>query len=497
MHFMKFENFLTAVIRSRYAAAVILAVTLQISAYAQSEKITINAEDRPVSEILSRISEQTGYEAVFSDSFLDSSRKVTMSFTDASLEAVLDYLCAEWDASYKIVNKTIVFSRNSEQPSERGVADREVSGTVTDEESVPVIGAVVMVQGTNNATTTDIDGKFSLTCPSGNIVLFASCLGYKDQSVRIWNSDNIRIVMEQDMEILEEAVAIGYGTMKKSDLTGAVSSIKVDDGNVSSVTSVTNILAGKAAGLEVSMGSANPGAGATFRIRGAASVNSSNDPLIIIDGFPISPSADSDIAVGDYDTGSSDNVFGSINPNDIESIEVLKDASSTAIYGARAANGVIIVTTKRGSSGAPKVTYSGSGGVSVMAKRYEMMDAAQLMGEVNNYAYERWMRNNGVGIYGGKAPEDVITPYIPTYTDEQIADNQYDTDWFDEISRVGYQTQHNISITGGSEYTKYLVSGSYFRQNGIIKENDVTRATLRINLDQKITSWMNLGVNLA
>ena len=496
MFFAKLKNFVTAVIHSRYPAAVILAVTLQFSAYAQSENVTINAENRPVSWILSQISEQTGYEAVFSDSFLDSSRKVTMSFTDVSLETVLKHLCAEWNATYKIVNKTIVFSRNSE-PERGGVADRLVSGTVIDEESVPVVGAVVMIQGTNTATTTDLDGKFSLMCPSGNIVLFASCLGYKDQSVRIWNSDNIRIVMEPDMEVLEEAIAIGYGTMKKSDLTGAVSSIKVDDGNVSSVTSVTNILAGKAAGLEVSMGSANPGAGATFRIRGAASVNSSNDPLIIIDGFPISPSSDSDIAVGDYDTGSSDNVFGSINPNDIESIEVLKDASSTAIYGARAANGVIIVTTKRGSSGAPKVTYSGSGGVSVMARRYEMMDATQLMNEANSYAYERWMLDNGVGIYGGKAPEDVIKPYIPYYTDDQIAANQYDTDWFDEISRVGYQTQHNLSITGGSDYTKYLVSGSYFRQNGIIKENDVTRATLRINLDQKITSWMNLGVNLS
>ena len=497
MYFLKLRNLAAAVVRPRYAVAVILTAMFSIGAYAQSENVTVEAEDRPVSWILSRISEQTGYEAVYSDSFLDPSRKMTVSFTDTPLETVLQYICSEWEATYRIVNKTVVFSKAEEKPAERGVDVREVSGTVIDDASVPVIGAVVMIQGTNTATTTDIDGKFTLVCPAGNIVLFASCLGYKDQSVRIWNSDNVRIVMEADMEVLEEAVAIGYGTMKKSDLTGAVSSIKVDDGNVSSVTSVTNILAGKAAGLEVSMGSANPGAGATFRIRGAASVNSSNDPLIIIDGFPVSPSADSDIAVGDYDTGSSDNVFGSINPNDIASIEVLKDASSTAIYGARAANGVIIVTTKRGSSGAPKVTYSGSGGISVMAKRYEIMSATELMNTANDYAYERWMRDNGVGIYGGASPDDVIMPFIPYYTEEQIRDNKYDTDWFDEISRIGYQTQHNLSITGGSEYTKYLVSGSWFRQNGIIRNNDVTRATLRINLDQKITSWMNIGVNMS
>ena len=324
---MKLKNLVATLIHSRYAAAVILAVLIHANAYAQTGHVTIDADDRSVNWILSQVTEQTGYEAVFSDSFLDSSMKVTMSFADAPLETVLDRICELWDASYKIVNKTIVFSRNGDESSSRGGQDtREVTGTVIDGESVPVIGAVVMVQGTSNATVTDVDGRFTLMCPSGNIVLFASCLGYKDQSVRIWNSDNIKIVMENDVQMLEEAVAIGYGTMKKSDLTGAVSSVKVDDGNVSSVTSVTNILAGKAAGLEVSMGSANPGAGATFRIRGAASVNSSNDPLIIIDGFPVSPSSDSDIAVGDYDTGSSDNVFGSINPNDIASIEVLKSS---------------------------------------------------------------------------------------------------------------------------------------------------------------------------
>ena len=497
MHFMNLKDFVKTVFRLRTMAVLIVAVAFHAGAYAQQTNVTINAEDRPVSWILSQITGQTGYETVFNDSFLDASRKVTMSFSDTPLETVMDYLCAQWNASYKIVDKTIVFSPvRGQQPEEKDEGIRSVSGLVVDEESLPVIGAVVMEQGTDNAATTDLDGKFTLECHSGNIVLFVSCLGYKDQSVRIWNTDNIKIIMEQDMEVLDEAVAIGYGTMKKSDLTGAVSSIKMDDGNVASSVSVTNMLAGKAAGLEVNLTSANPGAGATFRIRGAASVNSSNDPLVIIDGFPVSPSSESDIAIGDYDTGSSDNVFGSINPNDIASIEVLKDASSTAIYGARAANGVIIVTTKRGSSGAHKVTYSGSGGLSVIAKKYDMMSATELMQEANRYAYELWMRNNSVGIYGGRAAEDVIVPYIPFYSDQDIADNVYDTDWFDEITRMGYQTQHNLSITGGNDYTKYLVSGSYFRQNGIIKNNDVTRATVRINLDQKITSWMNLGVNV-
>lgn len=475
-----------------------------LPAGAQSGTVNIEAKDRTVEWILSELKTQSGYEIVFSDNFLDSKAKISISIRNASVEKAIGSICRKWNADFKIKGKTIILL-SAKKPAKQEKAEektakgkrRVVSGIVVDDGSEPVIGAVVMQQGTQNATETNLDGEFRIECPEGDLILFVSCLGYKEQSVRVFGaSGNIRVTLRQDLKLLDEAVAIGYGSVKKSDLTGAVSSIRVDDGNVPSVTSVTNLLAGKAAGLQVSASGASPGAGSTFRIRGAASVNSNNDPLIIIDGFPVNPASDSKIETGSYSSGTSDNIFGSLNPNDIESIEVLKDASSTAIYGARAANGVIIVTTKKGASGAPKVTYSGSGGISVMAGEYDMLDAQGLMKESNRYGLELWKKQNGVGIYGGKDPEEVFDAYIPFYGDYAVEHPEYDTDYLKEISRLGYQTQHNLSVTGGSEYTKYLVSGSWFRQNGIIRNNDVTRATARINLDQKITSWMNLGVNL-
>ena len=204
----------------------------------------------------------------------------------------------------------------------------------------------------------------------------------------------------------------------------------------------------------------------------------------------------SKIQTGKYDSGSSDNILASINPNDIESIEVLKDASSTAIYGARAGNGVIIITTKKGKTGAPKVTYSGTASVQTMAAKYEMLSAKDFMIQSNRYALEEWRRSNGIGVYGGKSEAEAATPYTPYYTDAEIANPAYDTDWFKEITRTGFQTQHNLSVNGGTEMTKYLISGNFFKQNGVVKNNDMDRYTARVNVEQKVSKYVNLGVNM-
>ena len=217
--------------------------------------------------------------------------------------------------------------------------------------------------------------------------------------------------------------------------------------------------------------------------------------MIIIDGFPVSAPDGLDSG-NQYKDGNKDNILGSINPNDIESIEVLKDASSTAIYGARAGNGVIIVTTKRGKSGAAKVQYSGSVSVQDIAKSYEMLDASGFMQATNNYNRELWLRTNGVGIYGGKSESEIGTPFVPTYTADQIANPANNTNWFDEISRLGFQTSHNLSITGGNDNTKYLISGNYFKQDGVIKNNAMERYSARVNLDQKLSKYVKMGVNL-
>ena len=215
-------------------------------------------------------------------------------------------------------------------------------------------------------------GKFTLTVSSAKAELEVSYIGYKTQTLKSQAGKPLSVTMSEDTEMLDEVIVVGYGTMKKKDLTGAVASVKMDDAPVGTVSTISHALAGKAAGLQVNMVSAQPGSGSNFRIRGAASVNAGNDPLVIIDGFPVNPTSDDAIKTGKYDAGSSDNILASINPNDIESIEVLKDASSTAIYGARAGNGVIIITTKKGKTGAPKVTYSGTATVQTLASDYDM-----------------------------------------------------------------------------------------------------------------------------
>lgn len=371
---------------------------------------------------------------------------------------------------------------------------RKVTGTVNDSYG-PIVGANIVEKGSTNGTTTDMDGNFSIEVPE-NSTLQVSFIGYVLQEVSVKGKSSINVLLKEDTQALEEVVVVGYGTMKKKDLTGAVASIKMDDAPVGTISTVSHALAGKAAGLQVSTISAQPGGQSTFRIRGAASSDKAgNDPLIIIDGFPVSAPNGLDSG-NQYKDGNKDNILGSINPNDIESIEVLKDASSTAIYGARAGNGVIIVTTKRGKTGAAKVQYSGSASVQDIAKSYEMLDASGFMRATNDFNREKWMKENGVGIYGGKSESDISNPFVAPFTDAQIANPTNNTNWFDEISWLGFQTSHNLSITGGNENTKYLVSGNYFKQDGVIKNNGMERYSARVNLDQKLSKYVKMGINL-
>jgi TonB-linked SusC/RagA family outer membrane protein len=299
------------------------------------------------------------------------------------------------------------------------------------------------------------------------------------------------------MQALEEVVVVGYGTQKKRDLTGAVSSVKVAEMPVQTYSTVSHALAGKAAGMQVTQGSAQPGAGATFRIRGATSTGAGNEPLVIIDGFPVQRTTNPGSG-NRYDAGSMDNILETLNPNDIESIEVLKDASSTAIYGSRAGHGVIIVTTKRGKSQQINVTYSGNASVQRMSEGLDFYDAQDYMRMNTRQNYEIYLKTNGLDVYKDyiSLPPGQQTPaFVPRFSEADIAAAQT-TRWFDEISRQGFQHSHNISMNGGNESTQYLASLNYFGQEGIIKNNNMTRLTARLNLDQQISRYVKAGVSL-
>ena len=465
---------------------LLLAGNLAVNA----QKVTFNGEQVSLKQAFEQIESVSKYKIAYNTAQLDVNRKVTLNQKDTDVLQVLDQLLAGTGCTYKVNENYIVIT------SQQTGAVKKVHGVVKDVNGEPIIGANVVVKGNpSNGTITDLNGNFDLSVTS-NTTLQVSYIGYNTQELFVGKKTDFNIVLKEDTELLDEVVVVGYGTMKKKDLTGAVASVKMDDAPVGTVSTISHALAGKAAGLQVNTISAQPGSGSTFRIRGAASVNAGNDPLIIIDGFPVSPTDDSKIQTGKYDSGSSDNILASINPNDIESIEVLKDASSTAIYGARAGNGLIIIKTKKGKTGAPKVTYSGTASVQTMAAKYEMLSAKDFMIQSNRYALEEWRRSNGIGVYGGKSEAEAATPYTPYYTDAEIANPAYDTDWFKEITRTGFQTQHNLSVNGGTEMTKYLISGNFFKQNGVVKNNDMDRYTARVNVEQKVSKYVNLGVNM-
>jgi TonB-linked SusC/RagA family outer membrane protein len=370
-----------------------------------------------------------------------------------------------------------------------------VTGSVTDAFGEPLSGVSIVVKGTTSGVVSDNAGHYSMKIQDKGSILVFSSLGFVTQEIEYNGQAQINVILEDDMQALDEIVVVGYGVQKKRDLTGAVSSIKLDDTPVATFSTVSHALAGKASGMRVTQNSAQVGGGSKFRIRGETSISADNEPLIIIDGFPVTSA--SNLGSGSrYKAGTTDNLLESLNPNDIASIEVLKDASSTAIYGSRAGHGVIIVTTKRGKQGQMKVNYSGNLSVQNMKNGYSMLNAKEYMEHWNKVVYERYLQKNGMGIYADYTTPNPNPPdFVPRYSDAQIADAKT-TDYFNEVTRRGVQQSHNLSMTGGTETTQYMASINYFDQQGVIKNNNMERLTANINLDRQISKYVKTGVSI-
>lgn len=477
--------------------ALLLLVFCLSQVCAQTTSFSITAKKETLESVIKQIEKQSNFLFFYNIDEVNKNEKISVNLKSKTIQEVLNVISAQTGLKYVIKDRHIVLSSH-EQPAATAVTGmqqvRKISGIVKDAYGETIIGANVKVKGGASGTITNIEGQFVLEAPQ-NATLHISYIGYLPQEIAIKNQSVIVVTLKEDNKMLDEVVVIGYGTMKKKDLTGAVSSVKLSDTPVGVVSTISNALAGKAAGLQVNMDNAQPGGGSTFRIRGAGSINAGNDPLIIIDGFPVSDPGNIGSGTRNGDA-KADNILSSINPSDIESIEVLKDASSTAIYGSRAGHGVIIITTKRGKSGNAKVQYSGTASVQTMAKKYEMLDAVGFMTETNNYRKNKWMIDKGVYPYGNKQPGDVSPAYVQKYSQAEIDNPAYNTNCLDEITRLGFQTQHNLSINGGTENTQYLVSGNYLKQDGIVKKNAMERYSGRINLDQRLSRYIKTGISL-
>ena len=465
-----------------------------------AESITVTFDNVTVEKALEILKNSHGYSFVFKTNDVNLKSKVNAEFRSADIEAILNKVFENQPVTFQVNDKMVHIIRSSDANSGSGTGDadgkygRTIRGKVSDRSGEPLPGVGIVIKGSTSGVITDEDGNYSIQAVDGDVLQFI-CLGFETVELPLGKSDNLDVTMSDSFNSLDESIVIGYGTVKKSDLTGAVASVKADDLPVASNTSIAQMLSGRAAGVSATQTSAQPGGGVEILVRGAASTGAGNDPLYIIDGFPISNSSVEPAADNRYSDFGSRNPLNSINPNDIASIEVLKDASSTAIYGARAANGVIIITTKKGREGKPVVTYNASYGVQRIANRIDMLNATEFMTEANAFAQEKWYFDNRIYPYGNVDPTTVTSPLILPYTDEQIAAAGEGTDWYDLVTQDGMIHQHNISVSGGSSKLKYMASFNYYDQNGVVKNSDFTRYTGRINIEHQISKIFSYGIN--
>lgn len=359
---------------------------------------------------------------------------------------------------------------------------KNITGTVSDNAGESIIGASISVKGTSAGTITDINGRFILEVLDG-AVLVVTYVGYIPWELKVGAASDYHIVLMEDVQSLEELVVIGYGTVRKKDLTGAVGQISNANIKDLKISNATQALAGQLSGVTVNQAVGTPGAASVIRVRGAASITASSSPLYVVDGFPIT---------GD---------MSMINPDDIESIDVLKDASASAIYGSRASNGVVIVTTKSGKAGKTTVSFDAYFGIQTVAKKLDLLNASQFM-EINKDAFNaKYLAN----VPGARLTDPVETrpsgyryKYPDFYDDPAaVAKVGNGTNWQDEIFRTAPVQNYQLNVSGGNEKTRYLFSMGYFNQEGIVLNTRFERYSLRAKIDSKIHDRVTIGVNVA
>lgn len=435
-----------------------------MTAFAQEQKVTVELKNATLKQVFKSIEGQTTYRFSYRNTLVDDKNDITISKRQVGVSVVLNEALKGRNLKYTIVSsKSIVISDKAEQASSSKT--KRVSGTVKSASGESIIGANVKVTGTTIGCITDIDGNFMLEVPE-NAKLTVSYIGFQTQEVAINGKSSVNIVLKEDTEMLDEVVVVGYGVQKKVNLTGAVETVKSDRIANKPVTSITSALTGEAAGVTITQNSGQPGPNqGTVRVRGIGTWGDAS-PLVLVDGISMS--------------------LDDVIPSEVESVSILKDASSAAIYGSRAANGVILITTKKGKEG--KVSFSYSGNVALQrATRIPKMVSSWQYAEM----YNQMMVNEGQS---------------PLYTEEQIERlkqggdpdlGEANTDWYGELLRVAPQQNHQLSVQGGSEKFTYMLSAGYSDQQGIIASTSFNRYNLRANTTSQLTSWLKLDVNMA
>ena len=394
--------------------------------------------------------------------------------------------------SYEIQGNKIVIKKAQPKP-DNPVKKIKATGKVVDTNGDPVIGATVKEQGTSNGTISDMDGNFSFEV-ADNADLEVSYVGYQSLHIKVQNGKVPAIILKEDTETLDEVVVVGYGTMKKRDLTGAVSSISANKLKERSFGNALQSMAGQISGVQITQTQGAPGMAPTIKVRGSSSINAGTSPLYVIDGIPLEDNTGTNAAGKASDMSFNSNPLNNINPNDIESIEILKDASSAAIYGSRGANGVVLVTTKQGKAGKTKIDANYEFGISRVNRRIDVMDAKEWMEfetAARNNTWATTLKNNPDAVRGNNT-------MIPTeFSDpEWLARIGNGTDWQDVLFRTAFTHNVQISASGGSEKTQFMFSAGYLDQEGVVDQNEYNRLSVRSNINHKFNNHIDVGLKI-
>ena len=488
----------------RNTMLLVFIITLQVNAndtYSQNTKLTLNLDNVTVADVLAEIQNNSEFYFLFNAKLIDVRREVSVSMEDSKISEILTSLFSGTGVNYLVYKRQIILTLSDVTPLAAALQQLKITGTVTDDKGNPLPGVTIRVKGITLGTLTDASGKYTIENTPQNATLIFSFVGMATQEIPSDGRMLIDVVLKEEAIGLEEVVVVGYGTQKRKSITSSFSSVNMDDAIKVTTSSVGQNLQGRAAGLTADLNSAQPGGSIKLQIRGSATGRS---PLIVIDGMPTSDFSIPKLGYPNLGTGSIDATISTLNPNDIESIDILKDASATAIYGSRAAGGVILITTKKGQAdGTFSVNLNSSAGIQNYFRVPEMLDPVGYMEQTNRVLKERWLYDSRMDVYSNVTkPDNWLSPgdYLPYYTETQINEfasgQKTGTDWVGEVSRTGRVQNHNLSFQGNSKDTRFYASLSLYDQKGIVKKNDYSKFSGRINVDQNLGKKINAGMNL-
>lgn len=450
---------------------LLMSLTLTLAneaTYSQKTRLNVNLRDATLKDLINEIESQSEFIFIYSEDFVDLNRKVNINVKNQTVDKILDKVFEATDNSYLIIDRQIVITRKTTKVRKEKeisllniiIQEINIKGKVVDSKGNPLIGVNVIVKGTLIGTATDVNGEYSIQVPSKDAILVFKYLGYKDVEVNVGSNNFINVTMFEETTEMDEIVVVGYGTQRKIDVTGSVSTVPRERLSQIPVSNVMYAVQGAVAGVNITQTSSVPGRNPTTIIRGINSINASRDPLIILDGIPFEGN------------------LNDININDIESIDILKDASAVAIYGTRGSNGVILITTKKGKTDKPIINYNGYMGLEGMANVLEPMNPEEYKEKYRYYCLQKG---------------EPYTNPVPNLYEQINLEKGRTTDWLDVATQTGLIQDHNLSLNGGSEYIKYYVSGEYFRQKGVVKGYQFQRASLRSNIEANINKYLSLG----